>query len=105
MDPQFTLLDEVQSGAFESQAWEHWLKKNLAQPVEPLFHFLRMGGTFEQVDELKLFLKRNRTLLTIPSSQTLPSVALPRKMESLFGLDQVGSCPLRVSRRTRFMKP
>ena len=74
VDPQFTLLDEVQSGAFEAQAWEHWLKKNLAQPVEPLFNFLRLGGTFEQVDELKLFLKRNRTLLTIPSPKSLPSM-------------------------------
>src|SRR5580704_17396646 len=74
VDPQFTLLDEVQSGAFEAQAWEHWLKKNLSQPVEPLFNFLRLGGTFEQVDDLKLFLKRNRTLLTIPSPKPLPSM-------------------------------
>ncbi len=74
VDPQFTLLDEVQSGAFETQAWEHWLKKNLSQPVEALFQFQRMGGTFEQVDELKLFLKRNRTLLTNPSPKALPSV-------------------------------
>jgi ATP-dependent exoDNAse (exonuclease V) beta subunit len=74
VDPQFTLLDEVQSGAFESQAWEHWLKKNLAHSVEPLFQFLRMGGTFEQVDVIKQFLKRNRTLLSNPSSKTLPSV-------------------------------
>jgi ATP-dependent helicase/nuclease subunit A len=74
VDPQFTLLDEVQSGAFETQAWEHWLKKNLAHPVEPLFQFLRIGGTFEQVDELKQFLKRNRTLLSNPSPKTLPSV-------------------------------
>ena len=75
VDPQFTLLDEVQSGAFEDQAWDHWLKKNLAQSVEPLFHFLRLGGTFEHVDELKQFLKRNRTLLTLPSPRPLPSVA------------------------------
>ncbi|HTC20661.1 MAG TPA: UvrD-helicase domain-containing protein, partial [bacterium] len=74
VDPQFTLLDEIQSGAFESQVWEHWLKKNLAHSVEPLFQFLRMGGTFEQVDELKQFLKRNRTLLSNPSPKTLPSV-------------------------------
>ena len=74
VDPQFTLLDEVQSGAFESQTWEHWLKKNLSHPVEPLFQFLRMGGTFELVEELKQFLKRNRTLLSVPAPQTLPSV-------------------------------
>jgi ATP-dependent helicase/nuclease subunit A len=74
VDPQFTLLDEVQSGAFEYQTWEHWLKKNLSQPVEPLFQFLRLGGTFEHVDELKQFLKSNRTLLNIPASQTLPSM-------------------------------
>ena len=74
VDPQFTLLDEVQSGAFEDQAWDHWLKKNLAKPVEPLFHFLRLGGTFEHVDELKQFLKHNRTLLTLTSPQPLPSV-------------------------------
>lgn len=79
VDPQFTLLDEVQSGAFETQAWEHWLKKNLAKPVEPLFHFLRLGGTFEQVDVLKQFLKRNRTLLTDPSPRPLPVVTPFRK--------------------------
>src|SRR5581483_11236334 len=84
VDPQFTLLDEVQSGAFEAQAWEHWLKKNLAQPVEPLFNFLRLGGTFEQVDELKLFLKRNRTLLTIPSPKSLPSMEAFRKQWTAF---------------------
>jgi ATP-dependent helicase/nuclease subunit A len=75
VDPQFTLLDEVQSGAFESQTWEHWLKKNLAHPVESLFQFFRVGGTFEQVEELKHFLQRNRTLLTTPPARTLPSVA------------------------------
>jgi ATP-dependent exoDNAse (exonuclease V) beta subunit len=74
VDPQFTLQDEVQSGAFEFQTWEHWLKKNLAQPVLPLFQFLRMGGTFEQVEELKQFLKRNRTLFSPPAPKTLPSV-------------------------------
>jgi len=74
VDPQFTLLDEVQSGAFEDQAWDHWLKKNLAKPVEPLFQFLRLGGTFEHVDELKQFLKRNRTLLTLSSPKPLPSL-------------------------------
>jgi len=74
VDPQFTLLDEVQSGAFETQAWEHWLKKNLSQPVEPLFNFLRLGGSFEQVEELKRFLKRNRTLLERPEPRPLPSV-------------------------------
>ncbi len=84
VDPQFTLLDEVQSGAFEAQAWEHWLKKNLSQPVEPLFNFLRLGGTFEQVDELKLFLKRNRTLLTIPLPKPLPSMDAFRKQWKAF---------------------
>ncbi len=74
VDPQFTLLDEVQSGAFEDQAWDHWLKKNLAKPVEPMFQFFRLGGTFEHVDELKQFLKRNRTLLTLASPKPLPSV-------------------------------
>ncbi len=74
VDPQFTLLDEVQSGAFEDQAWDYWLKKNLAKPVEPLFQFLRLGGTFEHVDELKQFLKRNRTLLALSSPKPLPSV-------------------------------
>ena len=74
VDPQFTLLDEVQSGAFEDQAWDSWLKKTLAKPVEPLFQFLGLGGTFEQVDELKQFLKRNRTLLALSSTQPLPSV-------------------------------
>jgi len=74
VDPQFALMDEVQSGAFEYQAWEHWLKKNLSQPVEPLFQFLRLGGTFDHVDELKQFLKRNRTLLTVPTFRDLPSM-------------------------------
>ncbi len=79
VDPQFALMDEVQSGAFETQTWEHWLKKNLSQPVEPLFQFLRLGGTFEHVDELKQFLKRNRTLLKTPEKQALPSVEPFRK--------------------------
>ena len=74
VDPQFTLLDEVQSRAFEAQAWEHWLKKNLSRPVEPLFHFQRLGGTFEHLDELKQFLKRNRTLLALQPAQPLPSI-------------------------------
>ncbi len=79
VDPQFALMDEVQSGAFETQTWEHWLKKNLSQPVEPLFQFLRLGGTFEHVDELKQFLKRNRTLLKTSEKQALPSVEPFRK--------------------------
>jgi ATP-dependent exoDNAse (exonuclease V) beta subunit len=74
VDPQFALMDEVQSGAFETQTWEHWLKKNLSQPFEPLFQFLRLGGTFEHVDEMKQFIKRNRTLLSIPEPKALPSV-------------------------------
>ncbi|HJT23625.1 MAG TPA: UvrD-helicase domain-containing protein, partial [bacterium] len=84
VDPQFTLLDEVQSGAFESQSWEHWLKKSLAQPVESLFHFLRLGGTFEQVDTLKQFLKRNRTLLVLPAPKPLPSAKPFRDQFSSF---------------------
>ena len=79
VDPQFALMDEVQSGAFETQTWEHWLKKNLSQPVQPLFQFLRLGGTFEHVDELKQFLKRNRTLLKTTEKQALPSVEPFRK--------------------------
>ncbi len=75
VDPQFTLLDEVQSRAFEAQTWEHWLKKSLSRPVEPLFHFQRLGGTFEHVDELKQFIKKNHTLLLIREKQPLPSVA------------------------------
>ena len=79
VDPQFALMDEVQSGAFETQTWEHWLKKNLSHPVEPLFRFLRLGGTFEHVDKLKQFLKRNRTLLKTPEKQALLSVEPFRK--------------------------
>jgi ATP-dependent exoDNAse (exonuclease V) beta subunit len=74
VDPQFTLLDEVQSRAFEAQAWEHWLKQSLSKPVEPLFHFQRLGGAFEHLEELKQFLKRNRTLLTLEPAKPLPSM-------------------------------
>ncbi|HET9869003.1 MAG TPA: UvrD-helicase domain-containing protein, partial [bacterium] len=73
VDPQFTLLDEVQSRALEAQAWEHWLKQSLSRPVEPLFHFQRLGGTFAQVEELKQFLKRNLTLLEPEPPKPLPS--------------------------------
>ena len=74
VDPQFTLLDEVQSRAFEAQAWEHWLKTSLSKPVEPLFHFQRLGGAFEHLEELKQFLKRNRTLLNLESAKLLPAL-------------------------------
>ncbi|HVZ80101.1 MAG TPA: UvrD-helicase domain-containing protein [bacterium] len=84
VDPQFTLMDEVQSGAFENQAWDHWLKKNLAKPVEPLFQFLRLGGTFEHLDELKQFLKRNRTLLSPQPPKPLPSVKAFRDQWTAF---------------------
>ena len=76
VDPQFTLLDEVQSRAFEAQTWEHWLKQSLSKPVESLFRFQRLGGTFEHLEALKQFLKRNRTLLTVESAKPLPSVEL-----------------------------
>ncbi len=75
VDPRFAVLDEVQSGAFESQAWEEWLKKSLNKQVEPLFHFQRMGGSFEHLEELKNFLKRNHSLLVNSESQVLPKGA------------------------------
>ncbi len=75
VDPRFTILDDVQAGAFESQAWEDWLKKSLNKPVGSLFHFQRLGGTFGHLEELKSFLKRNHSLLTPPESQALPDSA------------------------------
>ena len=41
VDPQFAVLDQVQSDALEAEAWENWLKKSLARPVESLIHVIR----------------------------------------------------------------
>src|SRR5579885_884383 len=53
VDPRFAVLDQVQADALETQAWEGWLKKSLEKEVEQLSRFLKLGGTFAQVESLK----------------------------------------------------
>ena len=72
VDPQFTVLDQVQSDALEDEAWQNWLKKSLARPVENLMPFFRLGGTFEHLEKLKNHLLSNRSLLTPPVAPDLP---------------------------------
>ena len=72
VDPQFAVLDQVQSDALEAEAWENWLKKSLARPMESLMPFFRLGGTFEHLEKLKNHLLRNRSLLDPPVAPNLP---------------------------------
>jgi len=72
VDPRFKVLDRVQSEAFENQAWEGWLKQNLAERVEALDWFDALDGTFHQVLELKKFLLANRSLLGEVEDPALP---------------------------------
>jgi ATP-dependent helicase/nuclease subunit A len=72
VDPRFAVLDQVQADALEIQAWEGWLKKSLEKEVETLSRFLKLGGTFNQVESLKDNLLKNRSLLTRPAPSDLP---------------------------------
>jgi ATP-dependent helicase/nuclease subunit A len=72
VDPQFAVLDQVQSDALEAEAWESWLKKSLARPVESLMPFFRLGGTFEHLEKLKNHMLSNRSLLEPTSAPELP---------------------------------
>jgi ATP-dependent helicase/nuclease subunit A len=72
VDPQFAVLDQVQSDALEAEAWENWLKKSLSRPVESLIPFFRLGGTFEHLEKLKNHLLKNRSLLDPPIAPDLP---------------------------------
>jgi len=72
VDPQFTVLDQVQSDALEDEAWQNWLKKSLAHPVENLMPFFRLGGRFEHLEKLKNNLLSNRSLLSPPKAPDLP---------------------------------
>ncbi len=72
VDPQFTVLDQVQSDALEDEAWQNWLKKSLSRPVENLMPFFRLGGTFEHLEKLKNHLLSNRSLLTPSEAPDLP---------------------------------
>jgi len=72
VDPQFAVLDQVQSDALEAEAWENWLKKSLARPVESLMPFFRLGGTFEHLEKLKNHLLSNRSVLEPPVVSDLP---------------------------------
>jgi ATP-dependent exoDNAse (exonuclease V) beta subunit len=72
VDPQFTVLDQVQSDALEDEAWESWLKKSLARPVESLMPFFRLGGSFEHLEKLKNHLLNNRSMLAPPEAPDLP---------------------------------
>ncbi len=72
VDPQFTVLDQVQTDALEAQAWENWLKRSLSQKVEALMPFFQLGGTFEHVEKLKEQLLRNRSLVEKPSVPPMP---------------------------------
>ncbi len=73
VDPQFAVLDQVQSDALEAEAWENWLKKSLSRPVENLMPFFLLGGTFEHLEKLKNHLLRNRSLLEPPAVPDLPN--------------------------------
>ncbi len=72
VDPRFAVLDQVQADTLEIQAWEGWLKKSLEKEVEALSRFLKLGGTFSQVESLKDNLIKNRSLLTRPALPDLP---------------------------------
>ena len=72
VDPRFAVLDQVQADALETQAWEGWLKKSLEKEVAALSNFLKLGGTFNQVESLKENLLKNRSLLNRPAPQPLP---------------------------------
>jgi ATP-dependent helicase/nuclease subunit A len=72
VDPQFAVLDQVQSDALEAEVWENWLKKSLARQVESLMPFFRLGGTFEHLEKLKNHLLSNRSLLEPPVAPDLP---------------------------------
>ncbi len=72
VDPRFAVLDQVQADTLEIQAWEGWLKKSLDQEVEALSRFLKLGGTFNQVESLKDNLLKNRSLLTRPQAAPMP---------------------------------
>ncbi len=63
VDPQFVVLDQVQTDALENQTWETWLKKVLADRVECLMAFFKLGAHFGHVEDLKGHLLKNRSLL------------------------------------------
>ncbi len=72
VDPRFVVLDQVQADTLEIQAWEGWLKRSLEKEVEALSRFLKLGGTFNQVESLKDNLLKNRSLLNRPTPPSLP---------------------------------
>ena len=86
VDPRFAVLDQVQADALENQAWEGWLKKALAQEVELLSRFLKLGGSFGQIENLKDQLLKNRSLLTRPQAGSMPETqSLVREIAAFCG--------------------
>ncbi len=75
IDPQFKVLDQVQTDAFEAQTWDDWLKNALLNPVESLIFFLNLGGSLSQVERVKNFLLRHRALAARPPVPEEPSAA------------------------------
>src|SRR5579859_3460550 len=86
VDPRFAVLDQVQADTLEIQAWEGWLKKSLDKEVEALTQFLKLGGSFAQVESLKDNLLKNRSLLTRPQVASMPETqSLVREIAAFCG--------------------
>jgi ATP-dependent helicase/nuclease subunit A len=85
VDPRFTVLDEVQAQALEDNHWKAWTRKTLAKKADPFFDFLKLGGSLNQVENLKNQLLKYRALLGRPAIPSLPSPqTLLRELEGLF---------------------
>jgi ATP-dependent exoDNAse (exonuclease V) beta subunit len=80
VDPQFVVLDQVQADALENQTWEAWLKKALANRVDCLMIFFKLGGNFGNVETLKEYFLKSQSLLAKPSERPLPD-PMPIRLE------------------------